>query len=316
MAEDKANPNDFGINLLRTFVTVVETRNYSKAGVLLGLSQPTVSSQIKRLTKELGVPLFDKSNPGVLLTAQGQTVWHYACRILALADELNVQIDRQAAPCNDIRIGVSNEVGWNIAAVLTAMSGEHPGLRVRTFCGSASDLLERLDRGELDICAVTQDSEVSAEALCRWREPLVWAAARLRANDLGEALGAGPIDIVVPPTNCASRAIMLSALERGNIEYSIRFDSCDLKEAMDAAAAGLGYIALVQSAVPPSMDVLPPGSGLPEIRDVLYRGVFVRPADRNTVTEQFAHLLAKTVVPGGERAWATSRTGVEGVAAD
>ena len=316
MAEGKASPNDFGINLLRTLVTVVETRNYSKAGALLGLSQPTVSSQIKRLQNELGVALFDKSNPGVLLTAQGQTVWRYARRILALADELNVQIGRQAGPSDDIRIGVSNEVGWNIAAVLAAISGEHPGLSVRTFCSSAADLLERLGRDELDICAVTQNSEISAEALCRWREPLVWAAASLRAEDLAEALGAGPIDIVVPPVNLASRAMMLSALENGNIEYTIRFDACDLKEAVEAAADGLGYIALLQSNVPPSMEVLPPSSGLPEIRDVMYRGVFVSPANRSAVTEQFARLLANTAVSGGERVGTAYRTGVDGVTLD
>lgn len=292
MSQDQKNPNDFGINLLRTFVTVVETRNYSKAATVLGLSQPTVSSQIKRLQQQLNSALFDKSNPGVQLTTQGETVLEYAQRILSLADDLSNQLTLQDAQSAEICIGISDEVRWNIITALTSLRGEDPDLNFRTYRGSSGDLLERFNRGELDICAVTQNTEISADALSSWRETLVWAAAPARGKEL-----VGPIDIVAPPASCACRTIMLSALEREKIDFRIRFDASDLDEAIDAAADGLGYIALLRSNVPASMHILPDDFGLPAIRDFLYRGVFLQSATRSPLTERLAQLLAQTVAP-------------------
>jgi DNA-binding transcriptional LysR family regulator len=293
MIEDSTNPNDLGIDLLRTFVTVVETRNYSKAATLLGLSQPTVSSHVKRLQQQLNAALFDKSNPGVQLTPQGMTVLDYARRILSLAEELNRQLDRQDTPSADIRIGISNEVRWNIVTILAELRNEDQDLNFRTHRGSSGELLERIGRGELDICAVTQNTEMSVDALLRWRENLVWAAAPAREREL-----VGPIDIVAPPASCACRAIMLSALERAKMDFQIRFDASDLDEAIEAAADGLGYIALLRSNVPSSMHILPTDFGLPAMRDFLYRGVYLNPVTRTASTERLAHLLAQTVAPG------------------
>lgn len=292
MIEERKIATDIGIDLLRTFVTVVETRNYSKAAAMLGLSQPTVSTQIKRLQQQLNAALFDKSNPGVQLTTQGATVLDYARRILSLADELNRQIDGRNDQTAEIRIGISNEVRWNIVTALTSLRSEDAGLNFRTYRGSSADLLDQFGRGELDICAVTQNTELSADALLRWRENLVWAAAPVRENKL-----VGPIDIVAPPASCACRAIMLSAIERAQIDFKIRLDASDLDEAIEAAADGLGYIALLRSNVPPSMHTLPADFGLPAMDDFLYRGVFLHSAKRNASTERLAHQLAQTVAP-------------------
>lgn len=295
MIEDKTNPNDLGIDLLRTFITVVETRNYSKAAALLGLSQPTVSSHIKRLQQQLNAALFDKSNPGVQLTPQGTTALDYARRILSLADELSRQLERRDAQSAEIRIGISNEVRWNIVTILAALRNEDPGLNFRTYRGSSSELLDRINRGELDICAVTQNTETNADAMLRWRENLVWVAAPAREREL-----AGSVDIVAPPANCACRAIMLSALERAKMDFQIRFDASDLDEAIEAAADGLGYIALLRSNVPSSMRILPADFGLPEIKDFLYRGIYLNPATQTASTKRLAHLLAQTVAPGSD----------------
>ena len=54
--------------LLRTLVAVVELRSFTKAARSLGVTQPAVSAQIKRLQGLLGTELLDKSAPGVTLT--------------------------------------------------------------------------------------------------------------------------------------------------------------------------------------------------------------------------------------------------------
>jgi len=60
--------------LLRALVTVVDMRSFTKAAQLLGVTQPAVSAQIKRLQDLLGCEVLDKSAPGVSPTPRGEIV--------------------------------------------------------------------------------------------------------------------------------------------------------------------------------------------------------------------------------------------------
>ena len=64
--------------LLRTLIAVVDLRSFTKAALSLGITQPAVSAQIKRLQSLLGTDLLDKSAPGVSLTSAGDLVVNYA----------------------------------------------------------------------------------------------------------------------------------------------------------------------------------------------------------------------------------------------
>src|SRR5438132_8768275 len=72
--------------LLRTLVAVVDLRSFTKAAQSLGVTQPAVSAQIKRLQGLLGSDLLDKSAPGVSLTSAGELVVNYARRLLSIND--------------------------------------------------------------------------------------------------------------------------------------------------------------------------------------------------------------------------------------
>jgi DNA-binding transcriptional LysR family regulator len=74
--------------LLRALVTVVDVRSFTKAAQSLGVTQPAVSAQIKRLQYLLGYEVLDKSAPGVSLTPRGEVVVTNARRLLAVNDEI------------------------------------------------------------------------------------------------------------------------------------------------------------------------------------------------------------------------------------
>ena len=71
-------------DLIRTFVAVVDSKSFTKAAHLLGVTQPAVSAQIKRLQGLLGADLFDKHGQGVVPTKHGKEVIIYARRLLSL----------------------------------------------------------------------------------------------------------------------------------------------------------------------------------------------------------------------------------------
>ena len=74
--------------LLRTLVSVVDQRSFTKAAHSLGVTQPAVSAQIKRLQFLLGYEILDKSAPGVSLTPRGDMVVAHARRMLSVNDQI------------------------------------------------------------------------------------------------------------------------------------------------------------------------------------------------------------------------------------
>jgi DNA-binding transcriptional LysR family regulator len=93
--------------LLRTLITVVDLRSFTKAAHSLGMTQPAVSAQIKRLQVLLGGELLDKSAPGVTLTLKGESVVQHARQLLSVNDEI-VGMARPRSPAG-LRIGISDE---------------------------------------------------------------------------------------------------------------------------------------------------------------------------------------------------------------
>ena len=75
-------------DLLRTLIAVVDQRSFTKAAAKLGVTQPAVSAQIKRLQFLLGGDVFDRSVQGVSLTPHGETVVAYARRLLSINDQI------------------------------------------------------------------------------------------------------------------------------------------------------------------------------------------------------------------------------------
>ena len=76
------------IEIVRTVVAIAETGSLSKAGERLGLSQPAVSSQVKRLQNLIGGALFVKTANGTTTTELGKLALQQARRILEANDQL------------------------------------------------------------------------------------------------------------------------------------------------------------------------------------------------------------------------------------
>jgi len=73
---------------LRTFVTVAQQGHLTQAAEVLHLSQPAVTAQIKAIEEEVGMPLFERTAGGVVLTLAGQELLPQAQDILAAARQL------------------------------------------------------------------------------------------------------------------------------------------------------------------------------------------------------------------------------------
>jgi DNA-binding transcriptional LysR family regulator len=75
-------------DVLRTLLAVVDMRSFTNAAQLTGVTQPTVSAQIKRLQFLLAFDVLDKSAPGVSLTPRGEIVVNLEDQIRAEPNSL------------------------------------------------------------------------------------------------------------------------------------------------------------------------------------------------------------------------------------
>ena len=139
--------------LLRYFVTVVEESNITRAAERLGVSQPALSQQLKRLERDLSAVLLERSKQGVTLTSAGQAFLPYAQRVLGEFREARTVLSEvEGLARGHLSIGTVQSVNINLMPLALAEFGRrYPGVSVN-IRELASDQVEpQLARGKFDV---------------------------------------------------------------------------------------------------------------------------------------------------------------------
>jgi DNA-binding transcriptional LysR family regulator len=169
---------------LRYFVVVAEQLHFGRAAERLHIGQPAVSQQVRRLERELGVPLFDRSARLVRLTEAGQRFLPEARAVLAAADRAAAAAGDHAS--GSLRLGTSTGLGDRLDRVLHQLIRERPGVDVRLVATSTRARLERVRSGQLDAAFVRGDVDApDLELVHLWQDELV-AALPARHELAGE----------------------------------------------------------------------------------------------------------------------------------
>jgi LysR family hydrogen peroxide-inducible transcriptional activator len=161
---------------LRYFAAVVEFRHFGRAAESCNVSQPTLSSQIRKLENELGVTLLERNNKRVDVTPVGQQILEHARRVLAEAG----QIESVARAARDplvgaLRLGVIPTLApYLLPLMLGPLRIEYPGLAIELWEDQTRLLVEGLRSHRLDaaLVASTLGTPEFAE-VALFAEPLV-----------------------------------------------------------------------------------------------------------------------------------------------
>jgi DNA-binding transcriptional LysR family regulator len=141
------------LTLLRAFVTVAREGNLTRAAVLLHVSQPAVSLQIKNLQETLGVALFARTSHGLILTRDGETLLPHAERALTAASE----VQRVAAALRHelsgrLTIGTILDPEFlRLGGFLRALVETYPRVETALRHGMSGWVLERIKARDLDV---------------------------------------------------------------------------------------------------------------------------------------------------------------------
>ncbi|MEV0641295.1 LysR family transcriptional regulator [Streptomyces sp. NPDC050619] len=157
---------------LTYFVTVAEELHFGRAAEHLHIVQSAVSQQIRRLERELGAELFDRSSRHVRLTAAGERLLPEARAVLAAAERARAAV----APPPGLRIGTSTGLGEHLDRVLAAFARHAPDVPVELFSLPAAERLARIADGRLDAAFVRAvEPRPGVRVLPLWPDPLVAA---------------------------------------------------------------------------------------------------------------------------------------------
>lgn len=240
---------------LKTFLTVVDTGNITRAAEILHIVQPAISRQIKLLEEDLGTQLFERQRHGMVLTDSGKMLVNYARRSM-------LELDRARAAIAGSHKGVGGLVTLGMlpstidalsGPLLESLSEQFPGIKLRIAMGYAGTLLRWLESGEIDaalLYGAERVPDIQIQPLVE--EPLwvVWSSHFKIKRSKSFALKELPnYPVILPSTPHGIRTLVDHACAKANIELNIAAEANALSVQRTLAVNGHGLTILPPSAV-------------------------------------------------------------------
>ncbi|MBL8522148.1 MAG: DNA-binding transcriptional regulator OxyR [Betaproteobacteria bacterium] len=183
---------------LRYLVALADHKHFGRAAEASFVSQPTLSTQLKKLEDEIGAALVERSPRNVMLTEVGEAVVARARVILREADEIKAIARRARDPeSGTVRLGIFPTLGpYLLPHVVPNIVARFPKLELILVEEKTEVLLKKLHEGELDAAILAlpvHDDTLHAEFL--FEETFVLAVnrqhkmagnKRVKLNDLAE----------------------------------------------------------------------------------------------------------------------------------
>ncbi|OYO18712.1 DNA-binding transcriptional regulator OxyR [Enemella dayhoffiae] len=249
---------------LEYLVALAEHRHFGRAAAACFASQPTLSTQLRKLESELGVELIERGARQVFFTAAGEEVVRRARRILAEADDIRGIARQLKDPhAGTIRLGIFPTLAPYLLPHVVGPLAEHfPELEVLLVEEKSEVLLEQLRAGTLDAAVLAlpvEEEGLHAEPL--FREDFVLAAPAahrlaespkpLRSRDL-----AGEDLLLLTDGHCLRDQALAVCRVAGAGERS-GFRATSLETLRHMVASGVGVTLLPRLAASPPVSPNP-----------------------------------------------------------
>jgi len=257
---------------LRYFVALAEYRHFGRAAQASFVSQPTLSTQIRKLEEELGVALVERTPRKVLLTEAGKEIAQRARDVLTEVDQIKAIARRTIDPeSGTLRLGIFPTLGpYLLPHVVPRISARFPRLELLLIEEKTELLLKQLREGRLDTVVLAlpvHDDQLHAEVL--FDEPFVLAVPEQhelsRRKTLRMADLADQSLLLLEDGHCLrDQALEVCELSGAGEKAGFRATSLETLRQMVAANVGITLL--------PTLAVKPPVARSDNIRLVQFRG--------------------------------------------
>ena len=235
------------LHQLRYFVAVAAHRHFTRAAADLGVAQPSVSKQIRKLEVEIGDPLFDRTAGRITLTDAGTVLLPWAKRVLADLDAARAEVAGLATlEGGRLSVGATPSISTVLLPpVLAQFHRAHPGVALSVREAGSRDLVRLLEVGDLDLALVVlpvpHDDLLATTAVLR--EDLVLAVpadhplAKRRTVRVAELRG---LPLVMFREGYDLRTTTIAACEAAGFHPLFAVEGAEMDGVLRMAAAGIG----------------------------------------------------------------------------
>ncbi|MBD8135617.1 selenium metabolism-associated LysR family transcriptional regulator [Peribacillus frigoritolerans] len=146
---------------LKVFVTVIEQKNFSRAGDILNLSQPGVSLHIRNLENELGTKLIYRSPKQVQITEPGKILYRHAKQMLNHYETAKREINEfNNVVSGTMKIGASFTIGeYYLPKVLAEFAAQYPMVDIQIIISNSNDVIQGIRSNKLDIGLIEGETD-------------------------------------------------------------------------------------------------------------------------------------------------------------
>jgi LysR family hydrogen peroxide-inducible transcriptional activator len=234
---------------IRYLAAVAEHRHFGRAAQACNVSQPTLSSQIRKLEAELGVTLFERTNKRVEITPVGTQILLHARRALAEAAQMEAVARAARDPLvGPLRLGVIPTLApYLMPLILKPLQQNYPGLVIELWEDQTRALVDGLRNHRLDaalLATETESPEITELAL--FDEPLLAALPlnhRLaKSKSISEDALAAELMVLADGHCLAAHALAACGAKRAQPRTAMQssMQAATLETLVNLVAAGYG----------------------------------------------------------------------------
>lgn len=243
---------------LKYLVALADHRHFGKAAAACFVSQPTLSTQIRKLEDELGLPLVERAPRKVMLTPAGVEAAARARTIVAEVEQMKEAARRSRDPeAGTVRLGIFPTLGpYLLPHVIPNIRERFPQLELLLVEEKSDELLTRLREGKLDAALLAlplDDDQLHAEFL--FEEPFLLAVSRQHPLARRQHLDVQELSsqklLLLEDGHCLrDQALAVCRLFGANEKSEFRATSLETLRQMVAADVGITLL--------PTLSVKPP----------------------------------------------------------
>jgi DNA-binding transcriptional LysR family regulator len=241
---------------LQYLVAVADEASFTKAAAKAHVAQPGVSAQIRRLERELGQVLLDRSGGTVRVTAAGAAVLPYARAALAAVAAVRDTVDALAGLTRGhVTVGIVGSIAspnLDLPALLAGFHHDHPGVEITLSEAPSDALIGALRAGRLDVAFVALGPKLPPDlaAAIIVDEPLVIAVSQTDALAGRKTVGLAAVRdrlLIGLPPGTGLRAYLDDACASVGFQPRIAFEVSDPRIVAQLVSRGLGVALLPES---------------------------------------------------------------------
>ncbi len=232
------------IRHLHYFMAVCEELHFTKAAEKLGISQPTLSQQIRVLEDELGMPLFDRIGKKIVVTEAGSLLFSYATEMLTTLQNVKDAInDLQELQRGQISVGIMpSDLDYRITQLVIDFHQKFPKVKLRIL--ASIDIMRQVLENEVDIgigTNVEPDDRLVIIPLRREEYVLTVSQEHPLANQtaitIAELKG---LPMVMYPEGFFGREIVEEAVKKHGFQLHSILETSSVTSIMNLVRANIG----------------------------------------------------------------------------